>query len=586
MGAERAPESQPCTWRLLALVPVLLGLVASLQWKTVRSQDPFEVCLHDPDYEQLLKVVTLGLNRTLKPQRVIVVGAGVAGLMAAKVLSDAGHKVTILEAANRIGGRILTYRDEKTGWIGELGAMRIPMSHRILHVLCKSLGLNLTKFIQYDENAWTQVGDMKLRNYVVEKMPEKLGYDLRPQEKGHAPEDIFQMALNKAIIDIRKMGCRKAMRKFDKLTLLEYLLNEGNLSQPAANLLGDVMSKDRFFHRSFLEALRAHGSLSDRLRYSRVEGGWDLLPRALLSTLSVPILLRTPVAAVKQEAHEVHVHIGTWHRDRNQKTMVADVVLLTVTGPALQRMKFSPPLPRKWQEALRELHYEPAIKVYLSFRRPFWHEEHIQGGHSNTDRPSRVIVYPSPGEGSLLLASYTWGDATAPFDGLSTEDTMHLALDDVAALHGPIVYRLWDGTGVVKRWAEDPHSQGGFVVQPPTLWRAKEGWEEFDWTDPYGRIYFAGEHTAYPHGWMETAVKSALRAAVSINGQTHSPINSQEKSLHQEKALHAEDEEPARVAEGPVDCQPLCRSHTAKTTYPSTLRGTATPNATSRTPEY
>ncbi|XP_005879605.1 PREDICTED: L-amino-acid oxidase isoform X2 [Myotis brandtii] len=266
MGAERAPESQPCTWRLLALVPVLLGLVASLQWETVRSQDPFEACLHDPDYEQLLKVVTLGLNRTLKPQRVIVVGAGVAGLMAAKVLSDAGHKVTILEAANRIGGRILTYRDEKTGWIGELGAMRIPMSHRILHVLCKSLGLNLTKFIQYDENAWTQVGDMKLRNYVVEKMPEKLGYDLRPQEKGHAPEDIFQMALNKAIIDIKKMGCRKAMRKFDKLTLLEYLLNEGNLSQPAANLLGDVMSKDRFFHRSFLEALRAHGSLSDRLR--------------------------------------------------------------------------------------------------------------------------------------------------------------------------------------------------------------------------------------------------------------------------------------------------------------------------------
>lgn len=68
---------------------------------------------------------------------------------------------------------------------------------RILQELCKSLGLNLTKFTQYDENTWTEVNDMKLRNYVVEKMPEKLGYNLRPREKGHSPEEIYQMALHK-----------------------------------------------------------------------------------------------------------------------------------------------------------------------------------------------------------------------------------------------------------------------------------------------------------------------------------------------------------------------------------------------------
>lgn len=64
----------------------LLGLAAS-------SLNLLEKCLEDPDYEQLLKVVTSGLSRTLKPQKVVVVGAGVAGLVAAKVLSDAGHKV-------------------------------------------------------------------------------------------------------------------------------------------------------------------------------------------------------------------------------------------------------------------------------------------------------------------------------------------------------------------------------------------------------------------------------------------------------------------------------------------------------------
>uniref|UniRef100_A0A2K5TV90 Amine oxidase n=1 Tax=Macaca fascicularis TaxID=9541 RepID=A0A2K5TV90_MACFA len=473
MGAERAPQSQPCTLRLLVLVPILLSLAASQDWKAERSQDPFEKCMQDPDYEQLLEVVTWGLNRTLKPQRVIVVGAGVAGLVAAKMLSDAGHKVTILEADNRIGGRIFTYRDQNTGWIGELGAMRMPSSHRILHKLCQGLGLNLTKFTQYDKNTWTEVHEVKLRNYVVEKVPEKLGYALRPQEKGQSPEDIYQMALNQALKDLKALGCRKAMKKFERHTLLEYLLGEGNLSRPAVQLLGDVMSEDGFFYLSFAEALRAHSCLSDRLQYSRIVGGWDLLPRALLSSLSGLVLLNAPVVAMTQGPHDVHVQIDTSPPARNLKVLKADVVLLTASGPAVKRITFAA---RHMQEALRRLHYVPATKVFLSFRRPFWREEHIEGGHSNTDRPSRMIFYAAE---ALLLASDTWSDARA---GLSREEALRLALDD-----------LWDGTGVVKRWAEDPV--------------------------PYGRIYFAGEHTAYPHGWVETAVKSALRAAIKINSR-------------------------------------------------------------------
>lgn len=77
----------------LVLVATLLGLAVSLQWRAASNLNLIEKCMVDHDYEQLLNVVTLGLNRTSKPQKVVVVGAGVAGLVAAKVLSDAGHKV-------------------------------------------------------------------------------------------------------------------------------------------------------------------------------------------------------------------------------------------------------------------------------------------------------------------------------------------------------------------------------------------------------------------------------------------------------------------------------------------------------------
>ena len=107
------------------------------------------VCHDKNDNEdELFKLLQNGLPNC-KSQcclDVAIVGAGVAGLVAANLLTDAGHQVKILEASDRVGGRIQTYRDIGHGWQAELGAMRIPQQHRFTLNLAEKYNLTMAKF--------------------------------------------------------------------------------------------------------------------------------------------------------------------------------------------------------------------------------------------------------------------------------------------------------------------------------------------------------------------------------------------------------------------------------------------------------
>lgn len=250
-------------------------------------------------------------------------------------------------------------------------------------------------------------------------------------------------------------------------------------------------------------------------RYSEILDGFELLPEKFYGILNATILLSSKVRGISQTERNVTVFYEQQHKSSFLTQQTFDYVLVTATAKATLFIEFQPPLTSLKMEALRSVHYSSSTKVVLSFSRRFWEDESIFGGRSITDLPSRFIYYPShsfPGKGGALLASYTISDDSTLFQGISDEELKLLVLNDLMKIHGDHIQDLYTG-GVVKKWGLDPYSLGAFAIFTPyqqTYYAKALAMNE-------NRIYFAGEHTDMPHGWIETSMKSALKAARDIN---------------------------------------------------------------------
>ncbi|XP_043976740.1 L-amino-acid oxidase isoform X2 [Gambusia affinis] len=477
------PHMALCKYVPLVLVGVVVLAASGI------IGDPLYECLQDADYRELLDIVTEGLPAARMPQHVAVIGGGMAGLTAAKVLEDAGHKVTIIEASERIGGRVETFRNRREGWYAEMGAMRIPSFHKILLSFISKLKIPLNPFIQNDINTYYLVNGVLHKTYTVENNPSMLNYSLHDGEKGKSAAELFSQTLWKVRDDLKTLGCSGMLNKYDSYTVKEYLVKEGNLSRGALRMIGDILNENSLFYTSLIEMLYIQTDINDNTQYFEVTDGFDQLPTAFNQVLNATILLNSKVKLIDQ------------------------------TAKAALFIDFYPPLSGNKMEALRSVHYASSTKVVLSFKERFWEKEGIRGGKSITDRPSRFIYYPSHGfpgtTAGALLASYTCSDDSTLFQGMNEEDLMAVALEDLVKIHGEYIRPLCTG-GLVKKWGLDPYSFGAFALFMPY----QQGHYAQELFQSEGRVHFAGEHTATPHGWIETAMKSALRAAKNINSLT------------------------------------------------------------------
>ncbi|MGH2453103.1 MAG: flavin monoamine oxidase family protein [bacterium] len=452
--------------------------------------------------------------RATRPKKVVVVGAGMAGLVAAAELLRAGHDPLILEAQHRVGGRVQTLRDPfAPGLYAEAGAMRIPRSHTLTLAYVEKFALPVAPFAMNNPRGYYHLQGQRIRIGEADADPGRLTLGLGDQHADRTVTQLWTTCLQPIIRRIEEDGDAvwpELASQYDQYSVREFLeLNEW--PEEAVELFGLLWNQEALMNSSFLELLREEAGrfYTDMLQ---IEGGMDRLPTAFLPTLADRIHFSARMTAIDQTLHEVIVHYRT---PAGHAQARGEFAILTVPFAVMRHVEAIKPFSRPKQRAVRQLHYDASAKIFFQCRTRFWEEdEGIFGGGSVTDLPIRNLYYPEHGRDTgrgVLLASYTWSEDAHRWGSLAPEDRIVQALENVAHIHPQVLETFEFGTS--KMWHHDEFAGGAFALFDP----GQQTLLHDAIIAPEGRIHFAGEHASLTHAWIQGAIESGLRAAHEVH---------------------------------------------------------------------
>jgi monoamine oxidase len=469
-------------------------------------------------------------------KKVLILGAGLAGMAAAYELGKLGYHCTILEARNRSGGRCWSVRKGSTnietgqgmqtsgldeGQYFNAGPSRIPHHHALTLHYCKELNVPIQVYNNVNESAY----------YFSEGKGPLSNKKIRAREIHNDTRGWLSELLAKAV-DSGKIDTE--MTREDTEKVVEYLRAEGGLDidklyrasarRGYAESPGAGESAGRIADPHRLADIIGSGLLSPdfynvaeytyelQMSLFQAVGGMDKIAQAFEKKLEGRIRLGAEVLSIHNAGEGVKV---VCREKGAEQSLEADLCICTIPLPVLSNIdhNFSSDASR----AIDSIAYMSTGKIGLQFRRRFWEEdEHIYGGITHTNNQLTQIFYPSydylSGKG-ILIGYYNFNEKAKVTGELSFQQREQLALEKGSLIHPQYLKEFETSFSV--SWHRTKYNLGGWAIysqeERQTLYKAL--------LKPDKQVYFAGEHLTYLNAWMAGALESARSVVASVHSR-------------------------------------------------------------------